>query len=111
LRVALCAGLVAVNLRALEATVLLRGARGIRGLRWRGDTRFRLRPAGSTASLPATLRAASFRLGFVFLVLWFATPAGGRTVVVDAGCQDPVAFRRLCRRLARGELLPSRPKV
>lgn len=110
-RIALCAGLVMSNLRALEAAVLLRGPRGIRGLRWRGDRHFRLRVAPGQPGLSATLRPASFRLGSGFLVLWFATPSGSRTLVVDAQRQDPVAFRRLCRHLARGELLPSRPRV
>jgi hypothetical protein len=44
-------------------------------------------------------------------VLWFSTPAGIRMVLIDGGRQDPVAFRRLSRHLARGELLPSGPKV
>jgi hypothetical protein len=110
-RIALSAGLVTANLRGLRAAVLLRGPRGIRGLRWREDGRFRLRAAPGQPGLSATLQPASFRLGSDFLVLWFATPSGSRTVVVDARRQDPVPFRRLCRHLARGELLPSRPKV
>lgn len=110
-RIALSAGLVTANLRALEAAVLLRGPRGIRGLRWCADSSFRLHSAAGQPGLPATLRPTSFRLGSDVLVLWFATSAGSRTVVLDARRQDPVPFRRLCRRLARGELLPSRPKV
>jgi hypothetical protein len=107
--------LVAINLPALRTGVLLHGPRAVRTLDWNDEGSFSLRSglrSGSAAALaPARLLRASFRLGITFLVLWFSTPAGIRVVLIDGGTQDPVAFRRLCRHLARGELIPSRPKV
>jgi hypothetical protein len=103
--------LVAANIPAIRVAVLLRGARGVRIVEWDEEGRIRLRLGAGLDLRPATLQVASFRLGIVFLVLWFATPAGARMVVIDGGRQDPVAFRRLCRHLARGMLIPSRPKV
>jgi hypothetical protein len=103
--------LVATNVPALRTAALLRGRRAVRIVEWDEGGRFELRsPTGENPG-PATLRPASFRLGIAFLVLWFATPTGSRVVLVDAGCQDPVAFRRLSRHLARVMLIPSRPKV
>jgi hypothetical protein len=103
--------LVVSNLPAIRTSVLLRGRRAVRRLEWEDEGRFRLSCSASANPEPATLRPASFRLGIAFLVLWFATPTGSRVVLVDGGCQDPVAFRRLSRHLARGMLIPSRPKV
>lgn len=103
--------LIAGNLAAIRGAVLLRGARAVRMLEWDETGEFRLRSEGDTGSRPAQLRSVSFRLGIAFLVLWFATPDGYRVVLIDGGRQDPVAFRRLTRRLSRGMLLPSRPKV
>ena len=107
--------LVAFNLPALRTGVLLHGSRAVRALEWDDERSFSLRSGLRSGSgvraLPARLLPASFRLGMAFLVLWFSTPAGLRVVLIDGGTQDPVAFRRLCRHLARGELLPSRPKV
>ena len=107
--------LVAFNLPALCTAVLLRGSRAVRAVEWNEEGSFFLRSglrSGSGARLvPARLLPTSFRLGIAFLVLWFSTPAGLRVVVIDGERQDPVAFRRLCRHLARGELIPSGPKV
>jgi hypothetical protein len=111
-RAALGLVLVTANLSALRRTVLLRGARAVRRLDWDEAGRFQLQLGSDPAELvPAVLRPASFRLGIAFLVLWFSTPRGRRVVLVDGGRQDPVAFRRLARRLARGMLIPSGPKV
>jgi hypothetical protein len=114
IRFALGLVLVAVNLPALRTGVLLRGSRAVRVLDW-NEEGFEPRSGHGSGSgarpLPARLLPASFRLGIGFLVLWFSTPAGLRVVVIDGGRQDPVAFRRLSRHLARGELIPSRPKV
>jgi len=115
IRIALGLVLVAVNLPALRSGVLLHGSRAVRVLDWNDEGRFELRsgvrPGIEARSIPGRLLPASFRLGIGFLVLWFSTPAGLRVVVIDGGRQDPVAFRRLSRHLARGELIPSRPKV
>lgn len=111
-RVALCLALGLPNLRALRSTVLLRGGRAVRGLEWEAEGKWRLRLGPARRRSPAAMTAASFRLGAGGLwVLWFTTPGGSRVVLIDAGRQDPVAFRRLSRHLVRGELLPSRPKV
>jgi len=110
-RLALGLILVAANIPAIRVGVLLQGPRAVRMLEWDEEGRYQLRLGAEPASLSATLRVASFRLGIVFLVLWFATPAGLRVVLIDGGRQDPVAFRRLSRHLARGELIPSAPKV
>ena len=103
--------LVAANIPALRVGVLLRGPRAVRRLQWDGEGKFELGLGDDPQPRPATLSAASFRLGIAFLVLWFSTPAGSRVVLIDGGRQDPVAFRRLSRHLARGMLIPSRPKV
>ena len=110
-RFALGLGLVAANIPAIRAAVLLRGPRAVRRLEWDGEGRFWVTLGNESESHPATLSSASFRPGIAFLVLWFATPAGTRVVLIDGGRQDPVAFRRLSRRLARGMLIPSAPKV
>ena len=94
--------LVAANVPGIRGCVLLRGARAVRRLEWRDDGRFGVWLGNETAPCPATLGPASFRLGIAFLVLWFETPVGRRLVLIDGGRQDPAAFRRLARRLARG---------
>jgi hypothetical protein len=111
LRIALGLVLVALNLPALRLAVLLQGARAVRVIEWDEAGQFFIRAARETPPARATLRTASFRLGIAFLALWFSTPAGLRLVLIDGGRQDPIAFRRLSRRLARGELIPSGPKV
>jgi hypothetical protein len=83
----------------------------VRSVEWDGEGRYWLGLGPGGEPRPATLTTASFRLGIAFLVLWFATPAGVRVVLIDGGRQDPVAFRRLSRHLARGMLIPSGPKV
>jgi len=110
-RCALGLVLAGANLPAVRTCVLLRGPRAVRRIEWDGDGRFRLAIGEDLKAWPATLSAAAFRLGIGFLVLWFSTPAGIRAVLIDGGRQDPVAFRRLSRHLARGMLIPSRPKV
>ena len=110
-RVAIGIVLVAASIPAIRGGVLLRGPRAIRRLEWDDEGRFHVRLGDDPEPLPATLGLASFRLGIAFLVLWFATAKGSRVVLIDGGIQDPVAFRRLSRHLARGMLLPSRPKV
>lgn len=110
-RFALGLGLVAANIPAIRAAVLLRGPRAVRRLEWDGEGRYWLGLGPDRERRPATLSTASFRLGIAFLVLRFATPAGVRVVLIDGGRQDPVAFRRLSRQLARGMLIPSGPKV
>jgi hypothetical protein len=103
--------LVAANFPAIRVAVLLRGPRAVRRLEWDHEGRFRVGSKIGAESCPAILQPASFRLGIAFVVLWFATPAGLRVVLIDGGRQDPVAFRRLSRHLARGMLIPSGPKV
>jgi hypothetical protein len=103
--------LAGTNLRAIRACVLLRGSRAVRSLEWDDSGQFRVWLGGGKCPCAASLHAASFRLGIGFAVLWFSTPGGRRVVLIDAGKQDPKAFRRLARHLARGMLIPSRPKV
>jgi hypothetical protein len=103
--------LFAANIPAIRGAVLLRGPRAIRVLEWDEEGRFRVRLAGDRETRTATLHPASLRLGIAFLVLRFSTRAGSRVVLIDGGLQDPVAFRRLSRRLSRAMLIPSRPKV
>jgi hypothetical protein len=103
--------LIAANIPAIRVGVLLRGPRAVRTLEWGADGEFRLRLGADPQPWPATLSAASFRLGIAFLVLRFSTPAGRRLVLIDGARQDPVAFRRLSRHLGRAMLIPSRPKV
>jgi hypothetical protein len=110
-RLALGLVLIATHFPAIRVGVLLRGPRAVRKLEWDEEGRFNLWLGDAPEPRPATLTPASFRLGIAFLVLWFATPAGRRVVLIDGGRQDPVAFRRLSRHLARGMLIPSRPKV
>ena len=104
-------GLIAVNIPALCGAVLLLGPRAVRILEWDEAGQFRLQRDAESEPASGELRAASFRLGIAVLVLWFSTQGGGRCVLIDGGIQDPVAFRRLSRHLARGMLLPSGPKV
>jgi hypothetical protein len=103
--------LIGLNLAAIRGAVLLRGARAVRRLEWDESGQFLLASAGNSVALPASLQPRSFRLGIGFLVLWFATAEGSRVVLIDGGRQEPAAFRRLCRHLARGMLIPSGPKV
>lgn len=110
-RIALGLVLIAFNIPTIRVAVLLRGPRAVRMLEWDGEGRFQIGRQAGAGVWPASLHPASFRLGSVFHVLWFATPAGLRVVLIDGGVQDPVAFRRLSRRLARGMLIPSGPKV
>lgn len=110
-RLALGLVLVVANIPAIRVGVLLLGPCAVRTIEWDEDGLFRLRLGNDPQPRAATLSDASFRLGIAFLVLWFATPAGVRGVLIDGGRQDPVAFRRLSRHLARGMLIPSGPKV
>lgn len=109
-RLLCCLLLAAFNLAAVRTCVLLAGPGAVRELSWQADGRLEV-GLGSNRRIDATLGTASFRLGTHLLVLWFETGSGARVVLIDAGSQDPGSFRRLCRRLAGGELLPSRPKV
>lgn len=111
LRALLGLGLIAINIPALRSAVLLRGPRAVRILEWDETGHFLLWRGAESEPAPGALRAASFRLGIAVLVLWFSTPGGACCVVIDGGTQEPVAFRRLCRHLARGMLIPSGPKV
>jgi hypothetical protein len=110
-RLALGLVLAGTNLAAIRAGVLLRGSRAVRRLEWDDAGRFRVWLGASRDPCAASLRATSFRLGIACVVLWFTTPVGRRAVLIDAGRQDPAAFRRLVRHLAGGMLIPSRPKV
>jgi hypothetical protein len=110
-RLALGLILAGTNLVAIRACVLLRGSRAVRRVAWDDAGRFHVWLGASQDPCPASLHAASFRLGIGCVVLWFSTPAGRRAVLIDAGRQDPVAFRGLARHLARGMLIPSGPKV
>jgi hypothetical protein len=96
-RAALCACLLAINLRPVAECVLLQG-RAVTALSWREPGEFEAE-LGSRR-VPAKVAAGSFRLGSL-LVLRLQTPAGPRLVVIDGGLQEPRAFRRLCRQLGR----------
>jgi len=111
LRIAFGLVLVAVNLPALQRGVLLKGPNAVGVIEWDEEGRLFVRAQRESRQVPAILEPASFRLGIAFLVLWFSTPVGLRVVLIDGGKQGPGAFRGLSRHLARGELIPSGPKV
>jgi hypothetical protein len=99
-RIALCLAITTVNVRAIARLVLLRGPRAVRWIEWDAEGHFRLGEA-SGQIWEASLRPGAFRLGFAFLMLWFATPDGWRGALIDGGRQEPLAFRRLSRLLNR----------
>jgi hypothetical protein len=114
-RLALCATVAAAGVRGLRAFVLLRGPRAVRAIEWTeaGDLSVCLGPA--LARYPATLAKGSFRLGTRFWVLWFATPVGARSVLVEEPACDLRAFRRISRclngQLRRGSGRSRQPAV
>ena len=100
-RITLCLAIAVVNVRAIARLVLLRGPRAIRWIEWDGEGQIRIGAASPGQSWEASLRPGAFRLGFAFFMLWFTTPDGLRGALIDGGCQEPLAFRRLSRFLNR----------
>lgn len=96
-RIGLCIALATPALTAIRRCLLLKGRRAVRSLDWSAGWRAGLGPGGNETAV--TLRAGSFRVGRAFLLLWLRSRDGIHGVFIDAGRQDPRAFRRLCRRL------------
>ncbi len=103
-RIGICLAIATPAQAAIRTSLLLRGARAVRGLQWSGGWTACVGPDGIRT--PVTLRPGSFRVGRTFLLLWLESCDGIHGVFIDVGRQDPRAIRRLCR-----QLIPSNPKV
>jgi len=122
-RIATCLCTATAALVAFQSVFLLRGPNGVQALQWtdKGQiTAFLGRREKNEYSV--TVRPGSFRLGRLGLLLWLETGDGSRAVFIDAGLQEPRAFRGLCRLLsgpvpgasrasAHGQADTIRPKV
>ena len=101
LRLSIAIPVVALGSRAVWRFVLLRGAGAVRALEWfepaGGPAQFFLWLGQPARRLPAVPRGCR-RYGS-FWVLRFETAEGIRQLLVNTGCQEPVALRRLSRRL------------
>ena len=96
-RVGLCIAIATPALVAIRGCMLLVGRRAVRTLDWSAGWRARIGPGTTETSV--TLQVGSFRVGRAFLLLWLRSCDGIHGVFIDAGRQDPAAFRRLCRQL------------
>jgi len=96
-RIGLCVAIATPALASIRSCLLLKGKRAVRTLDWGAGWRAGI-GAGATETC-VTLRPGSFRVGRAFLLLWLTSCDGIHGVFIDAERQDPVAFRRLCRRL------------
>lgn len=96
-RVGLCIAIATPGLAAIRGCMLLAGRRAVRMLDWSAGWRARIGPGTTETSV--TLQVGSFRVGQAFLLLWLRSCDGIHGVFIDAGGQDPVTFRRLCRQL------------
>ena len=88
--------------RTVWRCVLLRGPRAVRALEWQeppgGPARFFLWLGEPARRLPAVPQGCR-RYGVFIWVLRFETAEGVRQLLVNTACQEPVALRRLSRRL------------
>jgi len=105
-RIGLCVVIATPALAAIRASLLLRGAGAVAGLRWTAEGWFASFGPERTER-PVTICAGSFRLGGVVMVLWLRACDGIHAVCIHAGRQDAGSFRRLCRRLAWTPRQPS----
>ena len=96
-RIGLCVAIATPGLAAIRRCLLLRGARAVHSLDWGRGWHAGIGPGGTET--PVTLLAGSFRVGRAFLLLWLRSRDGIHAVYIDAGRQEPRAFRRLCRQL------------
>ena len=96
-RVGLCIAIATPAMAAIRRCILLAGRRAVRTLDWSAGWRARIGPGATETRV--TLHLGSFRVGRAFLLLWLRSCDGIHGVFIDAGRQDPVAFRRLCRQL------------
>jgi hypothetical protein len=87
---------------AVRTAILLIGPWSVRVLEWQAQALW-IRVGPARLPLAASVAAGSFRLGRQFLLLTLDTSAGRLRVLIDAGAQDPAAFRALCRWL-RGRI-------
>lgn len=113
-RIVICVAATTSTLAGVRGFVLLHGPHAVRALEWAEAGEFIAYVGSEPAGAPASLARGSFRLGAGLVVLRLAVPNGVRSVLIDGGIQDTVAFRRLCRRLAahsRGGSDTIQPKV
>jgi hypothetical protein len=120
-RIGICLGGATLVAPVVRSAVLLKGAGAVHSLCWSPDGQLVARLGPGRRAVPVTVGTGSFRLGGAMLCLWLDHHGHRVRTLVDAGLQDPRAFRALCRRLewpprplARaqtGKLLPSVPKV
>lgn len=96
-RIALCITIATPAVAAIRRCILLAGPGAVRTLDWSAGWRARIGPG--TTETCVTLHLGSFRVGRAFLLLWLRSCDGIHGIFIDAGRQDPVAFRRLCRQL------------
>jgi hypothetical protein len=114
LRLAASLVVLIASYRALARFVWLRGTGAVRTLEGtaRGELFVHLGECGRR--LPAIPASGCQRVAAWLWILRFQTPDGCLAVLIDASIQDPVAIRRLARRLgwrSGRALLPSGPKV
>jgi len=115
MRLTIGATIAAASLGGLRTFVLLRGPRAVRAIEWTEAGDLSVCLGATRARYPATLANGSFRVGLRFWVLWFATPVGQRSVLVEESRRDVRAFRRISRclngQLRRGSGRSRQPAV
>jgi len=99
-RIAICLCTATAALVAIQSVFLLRGSNGVRAVQWTGKGQITALLGREKNEYLVTVRPGSFRLGRLGLLLWLDTGEGSRAVFIDAGLQDPGAFRGLCRLLS-----------
>jgi hypothetical protein len=100
-RIATCVCAATAGLVAIQSVFLLRGSNAVRAVQWNDKGQMTAFRGQEKNEYPVTVRPGSFRLGRLGLLLWLDTGDGSHAVFIDAGLQDPRAFRGLCRRLSR----------
>jgi hypothetical protein len=114
LRLAACLLLLIGSCRALAPFVWLWGTRAVRVLEGSARGELYVHTGKCGRRLPAIPAPGCQRVTGWLWILRFETPDGCLAVLIDASIQDPVAIRRLSRRLgwrSGRALLPSGPKV
>jgi len=99
MRIAICGGVVAFNVRCLSRFILLRGPRAVRALEWTANGEYTAYLGPLRTAVGAEIALGSFRLISWLLVLRLRTDRGNFQVLVDGRRQRVTEFRRLCRAL------------